>query len=106
MQHHSPERNIIHLILFFVFASALGWFINSYPPETIWQFGSFYLLLGFAVFFLFQFILNHLRRAVLVSFSIIILFILRSFNLRHPLYISLLFLLLISIEISITRIRK
>ena len=106
MKLHTPQRNFLHLFLFLVFASTLGWFINSYPPETLWQFGGFYLLLGFAVFFFFQFILNHLRRAALVSIGFIVLLILRSFNLRHPLYTILLLACLVSIEYTIIKTRK
>jgi len=106
MQHHSPERNILHLFLFLIFASTLGWFINSYPPELLWQFGSFYVLLGLSAFFLSLFILCHRRRAILISIGLLTLFILRSCNLRHPFYIALLVLCLISIEYTSLKMRK
>jgi hypothetical protein len=106
MQLHSPKRNILHLFLFLVFASALGWFINSYPPEAVWQFGTFYLLLGLAVFFLFQFIFHHVRRAVLGSVGLVTILILRSLNLRHPAYLLLLFACLVSVEYTFFKMRK
>jgi len=106
MQLHSPQRNVLHLFLFLVFASTLGWFINSYPPEAIWQFGVFYLLLGLTILFLSHFILCNLRRALLVSIGVVLFFILQSFNLRHPLYSALLILCLISIEYTSLKMRK
>jgi hypothetical protein len=106
MKLHSPQKNILHLFLFLVFASTLGWFINSYPPETIWQFGVFYLLLGLTILFLSHFILCNLRRALLVSIGVVLFFILQSFNLRHPLYSALLVLCIISIEYTSLKMRK
>jgi len=106
MQLHSPERNILHLFLFFIFASTLGWFINSYPPELFWHFLGFYFLLGFTLTFLFLFIFCNIRQAILVSTGIIIFFILRSFNLRNPFYSVLLILCLISIEYTFHKMRK
>ena len=106
MQLHTPQRNFIHLFLFLVFASTLGWFINSYPPELLWQFIAFYLLLGCTLVFLFQFIFCNLRRSLLISIGAVLFFILRSFSLRHPLYSVLLFLCLISIEYAALKTRK
>jgi len=106
MQLHSPERNILHLFLFLIFASTLGWFINSYPPELLWQFVGFYLLLGLTILLLFQFLLRNFRRALLVSIGVVLFFILQSFNLRHPLYSALLALCLLSIEYTAFKTRK
>ena len=106
MQLYSPERNILHLFLFFIFASTLGWFVNSYPPELFWHFLGFYLLLEFTMTSLFLFIFCNIRQALLVSTGIIIFSILRSFNLRHPFYGALLILCLISIEYTFRKIRK
>ena len=106
MQCHAPERNILHLFLFLVYASALGWFINSYPPEMFWQFIGFFLLFGLAAFFLFLFILVQTRRAALVSIGLTTLLILRSLQLRHPLYPVLLLLCLISVEYTFLKMQK
>lgn len=106
MQLHLPERNVTHLFLFLVSASGLGWFINSFPPETLWQFAAFYLLLGSSLFFLFHFILVHTRRAFLISLSTIIFLLLRALNLRHPLYLVFLVICLLSIEYSIGRQKR
>jgi len=100
------ERNFLHLFLFLVFASTLGWYINSYPPELLWQFGVFYLLFGIAILSLTHFILCNIRRSILITTGIILFLILRSFNLRHPLYVFLLLACLVSVEYSATRTRK
>jgi hypothetical protein len=104
--HTPPERNILYLFLFLVFASTLGWFINSYPPEIVWHFVGFYVLLGLSAFFLFHFILCHIRRAVLLSIGLVTIFILRSLNLRHPAYLLLLFAFLVSVEYTFFKMRK
>jgi len=106
MQFHSHERNILHLFLFLIFTSALGWFINSYPPQVLWQYLVFYLFIGLGTLFLFLFIFPHTRRAVLGSVGVITILILRSFNLRHPLYLFLLIACLISIEYTCSKMRK
>lgn len=106
MQVIYTQRNITHLLLFLIFMSVLGWFINSFPPETLWQFAAFYLLFGCALFFLFQFILVNARRAFLFSFSILVFLFLRALNLRHPLYLVLLVICQISIEYSLSHQKR
>jgi len=106
MQLYHPERNFLHLFLFLIFASMLGWFINSFPPELLWHFAGFYCLLGLTIFFFTQFVLCNIRRSMLISLCVVILFLLRAFNLRHPLYIALLVACLFSIEYSFTRQKR
>lgn len=95
----SRQRNIWHLILGISGLSSLGWFINSFSPNS-WQKISFFFFLVFLSSILIsQYLLRNLRRAFLVSTGLTVFLILRALDLRSPLYIVLLLACLISLEL-------
>jgi len=92
------ERNINYLIFAIVALCGLAWFVNCISPDVLWLQAIFYVILGIITFCLSMFIFASNKEALLISIGTIIYFLLRSLNLRHPLYLILLIALLISIN--------
>ena len=77
----------------------LAWFINSVSPDILWMQAIFYAILGIITFCLSMFIFASKKEAVLISLGTIVYFLLRSLNLRHPLYLILLIAVLYSTSV-------
>ena len=78
-------------------------FAYKFPPDT-WEIISIFLLIFLLSSFLLSlYLLNNVRRAILLSLSLIILLSLRALGLREPVYIVLLVLSLISLEVLFTK---
>jgi len=92
------ERNINYLIFSIVALCGLAWFINVVTPDILWMQSIFYVALGIITFCLSMFIFASNKEALLISIGTIIYFLLRSLNLRHPLYLILLIAVLASIR--------
>lgn len=83
--------------------SALGWFINTYAPNS-WVLISVLFLFLFAISYCFiLFFLNNVRRAGLASLGIVLFFLLRFLNLREPFYLILLLASIISLELYLRK---
>ncbi len=93
----TKKRNIGFLLLAVVFLSILSWFIVSFPPDTFVRFILFYTFLFGLSITLCLYIFADLKQSLIVSGSIVMYFLLRSFNLRHPIYGILLFICCLSI---------
>lgn len=92
------EYHIGYLLTTVICVSIIGWFINTFPPLSFLYISVFLLLLGVSVFSFAYFFLQNKRRASLIAFSVVLLCILRMLNLRHPLYLILLFASVLSID--------
>lgn len=107
MDRSNPKpRNIILIIIALTGASAIAWLTRSYPPEQLLPLVAFYVLFALTIFCLTQFILQHVRRSFLIALGVTTYLILRSFNLRHPLYLVLLIALIISINFLVQNQKK
>src|SRR3989304_8887565 len=91
-------RNVWWLIVGVPGLSALGWLINSYPPTSHVILISFFVFLFISVFYTLLYLLNNVRRATLGALGLVLLLLLRYFQLRHPLYLILLVACLTSLE--------
>lgn len=99
----SRERNIWHLILGVSGLSALGWFINSFSPTKPLYLTVFFLTVLLSFLFLSLYLLQNVRRSLLLSTGLAIFLLLRLLDLRHPLYVILLFACLLSLELSLRK---
>lgn len=97
------EQRVLYLFLFLIGASTLGWYINSYTPDTVIHILLFYILLGISLFFIFLCLFGQLQRSIIFSTTILSLFILRSFHLRHPIYSILLLACVFSFVYSLEK---
>lgn len=95
---HTP-RNPWWLVLGISGISSIAWFVNTYPPDSLMRIASFFLLFFGTSFFLSRFLINNVRRALLLSLGLTVFFLLRLLGLREPIYIVLLFITLISLEV-------
>lgn len=79
--------------------SLLGWFINTYTPDTVFTILLFFLITGATTFFCSLFLLKIIRRAILVTLGVVIWLLLRMLGLRDWYYPVLLIPVLISLEV-------
>lgn len=100
------ERHISFFLIALTLASGLGWFINSYPPGSVWTYGVVFLLVGCSIGFLLQFLFNQIDKSIVGGAGVVIFLILRALQLRHFVYDLLLIACLISIDIMIIKIRR
>lgn len=80
----------------------MAWLINSYIP-VFWSILIFFVLLFASTSSLVLFLLNNLRRALLIGAGICGIFFLRLIELRDPLYIILLVACLVSLELYLKK---
>ncbi len=99
----APERNISWLFIAIAAVSALGWLIRTYPPSPWYRIILFFILVFIAVFFLFRFVLNNVRRATLIGNGAVLVLFLRLLDLRELTYILLLAALLLSLELYLKK---
>lgn len=79
--------------------SLLGWYVNTYPSDSLVRILLFFAILGVTTFFTSFFLLKNRKRAVLITLGVIVLFLLRLIGLRNWYYPALLLPVLISLEI-------
>lgn len=99
----TKPRNPWWLVLGISGISLVAWFVNAYLPDTALRIAYFFIIFFATSFFLSQFLLNNMRRAVLVSLGLSIFLLLRLLGLREPLYGVLLLSSLISLGLLIKR---
>ncbi len=97
------QRNVWWLILGITGLSGLAWFMNTIPPDSMSQIIEFLLIILVTSFVSAQFLLNNVRRAVLVSVGFSIFLVLRYLGLRDPIYLILLVASLISLEMLLSK---
>lgn len=88
-----------HVVIGISGISLLGWFVNSYSPDSVWMIAVFFVILSASVFFISLLFLKKIRRAALLTFGVILWLILRFLGLRELYYPILLIPILISLEI-------
>lgn len=91
------QRNVGFLFLTVVFLSVFSWFVVTFPPEALFHHLVFYVLLLGLSLTLCLYVFAEIGQSLIISGGVIIYFLLRSFNLRHPLYLFLLFICCVSI---------
>ena len=94
-----PKRNIRELITGVCGLSLLGWFINTFTPDSLLLLTFFFLIIGATTFFFSLFLLKIVRRAVLVTLGVLMWLLLRLLGLREYYYPLLLIPVLISLEV-------
>jgi hypothetical protein len=97
------KRNPLYLFLSFIFACGFGWFINAVSPDTFLMQCLFYVWVGLITLFFSLFVFANNRQALLITFSTMLYFFLRFLNLRHPFYLVLLVICLISIDLLLAK---
>lgn len=95
----SRSRNPWWLIGGIFGVSLLGWFTNSFDPNgRLILLGFFSLIFSTTVVFG-LFLLNNVRRSMLLGLGFTTFLLLRYLHLHHPLYLVLLLASLISLEL-------
>lgn len=91
------KRSVGYLLFTVVLLSLFSWFLVSFPPEALFHYVVFYVLLfGLCMTFGMYVFADALPSAV-ASVGVVIYFLLRSFNLRHPVYGILLVICCLSV---------
>lgn len=96
---NKPARNIWYLILGISGLSVLGWFVNTFTPDSFGEISLFFVIIAATTFFTSLFLLKIVRRAILVTLGIVVWLLLRLLGLRDWYYPVLLLPILISLEI-------
>jgi hypothetical protein len=78
--------------------SLLGWFVNTYPPDSFIRILIFFAILGGTTFCISFFFLKIVRRATIITVGVIVWLLLRYLGLRDWYYPLLLLPILISLE--------
>jgi len=92
-------RNVWWLVAGIFGLSGLGWFINTFGPNSFVLILLFFLIVFFTSLCFFLFLLNNVRRAILLSLGVSLFFFLRLLNLREPFYIILLVASIVSLDV-------
>src|SRR3989344_6173884 len=103
MRHEKHPRSIWWLVLGLTSFSGFAWFINSYEPNALHLFGIFFVLLFVSCFWILLYLLNNVRRSVLLSLGLTTYLVLQILNLREPLYLILLLACLTSLELLLSK---
>jgi len=96
-------RNIWWLILGISGLSVLGWFINTFSPDSVQMITLFFVIIAATAFFSSLFVFKIVRRAVLVTMGVVVWLVLRLVGLRDWYYPILLIPILISLEILLEK---
>lgn len=97
------SRNIWWIVAGISGLSGLGWFINTFAPNSFIVTLIFFLIVFFTSVCFFLFIFNNVRRAILLSLGVALFFFLRLLNLREPFYLILLLASIISLELYLRK---
>lgn len=96
-------RNLTWILVAIVFLSFLAGLVNSVAPNSILILSGFFLLVGLIAFFTSLFILNNVRRSILISLGLVLFLILRYLGLHELTYIILLVACLTSLELFLRK---
>ena len=97
--HLRQKRKLGWLILGLTGLASLAFWVYFFSPDKLLTLIVFYLLVGLSSFFLVLFILNHRRRAVLISCGLVLFLFMRQLELRQPIYLLLILATLVSLEL-------
>lgn len=93
------KRNTKPLILGILGFITLAFFADKFSPDSIPTVSVFLLIFLLSGFFLSQYLLNNVRRALFISLGFTIWLSLRAAGLREPIYPILLTACLVSLEL-------
>lgn len=96
---HRQPRNSWWLFIGLIGTSVLGWFTNTFAPQTIVIRILFFFIVLATVTSLSLYLLNNVRRSLWMGLGITGFLLLRYLGLREPLYVVLLIASLISLEV-------
>lgn len=99
------RRNTKLLILGFLGLAGLAFFADKFAPSSLQIVSAFLLIFLLSDFFLSQYLLNNVRRAILLSSGLTVFLALRAAGLREPIYPALLIACLISLELLFGKYR-
>ncbi len=99
----NKPRNPWLLIVGISGVSLIAWFVNTYPPDSIVRITIFFFLFFLVSLPISLFFLNNVRRAILLSLGLTVVFLLRILGLRETIYFLLLFISLFSIELMLQK---
>lgn len=97
------EHNISWILICVAAISVLGWYTNTYTPDSVVKMGLFLVLIYSIVFFFVLFVLNNVRRAILSSSGVVIFLALRYLGLREIYFPLLLIAILILIDLYFSK---
>lgn len=103
MRDRPNPRNIWWLIVAICGICVLAWFVNTYPPHSWQLFIVFFTLVFITSLFLLLYLINNVRRSILLSSGLSIFLLLRLLNLRELIYPLLLVASLLSLELLLTK---
>lgn len=101
--HRPKPRKKTHLIIGLIIFTSLVGLVITFPPQGILLSIIFFILLFTSLFYLLSFVLNHPRRALLLSLGITFILILRALGLRHWLYLVLITSLVLSLNVYLRK---
>jgi len=96
---HLRQRNSWWLFIGVIGVSVLGWFTNTFSPKELFFRAIFFLIIFITTTSLFFYVLNNVRRALLVGIGVVSFLILRYVGLREVFYAILLLASLVSLEV-------
>ncbi len=96
---HRRQQNFWWLFIGIIGISILGWFTNTFSPEKIIFRALFFLIIFITTTSLSFYVLNNVRRSVLISIGLVSFLLLRMAGLRELFYVILLLASLISLEV-------
>ncbi len=96
---HRLKRNRRYLIIGISGLVILAIFINKFAPVTLPIIVTFLLIFFFSVLALAYYLLNNVRRSILISLGLALWLALRATGLRDSIYPALLVACLISLEL-------
>ena len=96
---HKTTRNPVWLIIGISVLSAMGWFINTFEPNSLFSVTLFFFLAAGAIYTLAYFVLNNVRRALFLSLAVLLILLLRLLGLRSIFYVVIVIILVTSLEL-------
>jgi len=103
---HSNPRKRTTLFIGLALLLGLVLYILAVPPTGIIRMGIFFLLILAASFYVFSFLFNERRLALLMSGGVILILILRALELRSWLYPFLIIALVFAVELFVRKSQK
>jgi len=93
------QRNSWWLFIGIIGISVLGWFTNTFSPKELFFRAIFFLIIFVTTTSLSFYVLNNVRRALLIGIGVVSFFLLRYLGLRELFYPILLIASLVSLEV-------
>ncbi|OGG29174.1 hypothetical protein A2973_01655 [Candidatus Gottesmanbacteria bacterium RIFCSPLOWO2_01_FULL_49_10] len=97
------QRSVWWLIGFVSGISALAWLVNNYSPDSLKIHVLFFSIIFCTSFCLLLYLINNVRRCLLISSGFVVFLVLRSLQLRELLYPLLLVATLLSLELMLRK---